>query len=197
MWFKNLALKGAFIVLGAYSVALAAEETTSAEPADVVEEAVATPIYSNGAELFGIPFNDLSKAKFEEHLSKIGLEPYPSYRAGVANYSLGEKGILGIKELTVVFNQYEYVERATMSGVVEDPKLRAKLGALLEHKYGPPTVGFVRDGYGRARWDLADTTEIELHNTTFDVSVVYVDRTPKHKQASGRIDVKALLQKNQ
>ena len=84
-----------------------------------------------------------------------------------------------------------------MSGVVEDPELRAKLGAVLERKYGPPSVGFVRDGYGRARWALPDGTEIELHNTTFDVSVIYMDRLPKRIAPSGRIDVEALLKRNQ
>ncbi|WP_156496608.1 hypothetical protein [Marinomonas aquimarina] len=110
------------------SAVCAAEEETAAP---------ATPVYSKGAELFGIPFNDLSKAEFEMHLSKMGLEPYPSYRQGVANYSLGASGILGIKELTVAYNQYNYVERATMSGVVEDPELRAKLGSVLEKNTVP------------------------------------------------------------
>lgn len=169
-------------------------ETTEPTPMELVP---ALPVYSKGAELFGIPFNDLSKAEFEMHLSKMGLEPYPSYRQGVANYSLGATGILGIKELTVAYNQYEFVERATMSGVVEDPTLRAKLGTVLEKKYGPPSVGFVRDGYGRARWVLPDGTEIELHNTTFDVSVIYMDRLPKRIVPSGRIDVEALLKRNQ
>lgn len=158
-------------------------------------EVVAAPEYSKGAELFGIPFNNLSKSDFEAHLSKMGLEPYPSYRQGVASYSLGKSGILGIKELTVVYNKFEYVEKAVMSGVVEDTDLRSKLGTVLMTKYGPPTVGFVRDGYGRARWELPDGTEIELHNTTFDVSVSYVDREPNKASASGRIDVEALLKR--
>ena len=183
------------------SVCLVAGVVWAVEPdnstTNAADSVVAAPEFSKGAELFGIPFNDLSKAEFEQHLSKMGLESYPSYRQGVANYSLGATGILGIKELTVVYNQYDFVERATMSGVVEDPALRAKLGTVLEKKYGPPSVGFVRDGYGRARWFLSDGTEIELHNTTFDVSVIYMDRVPKRIAPSGRIDVEALLKRNQ
>ncbi|SBT17142.1 hypothetical protein MGA5115_01232 [Marinomonas gallaica] len=199
MYLNNLGFKRvciAFAVLGSF--ASVAEDLAQADSAEVVEEVQpAAPSYSKGAELFGIGFNNLSKAEFEAHLSKMGLEPYPSYREGIASYSLGATGILGIKELTVVYNHYEYVERATMSGVVEDPELRSKLGSVLERKYGPPTVGFIRDGYGRARWILRDGTEIELHNTTFDVSVSYLDRIPKRKSSSGRIDVEALLKRNQ
>ncbi|WP_156496607.1 hypothetical protein [Marinomonas aquimarina] len=44
---------------------------------------------------------------------------------------------------------------------------------------------------------LTDGTEIELHNTTFDVSVIYSDRQPKRVAPSGRIDVEALLKRNQ
>ncbi|MBM6552183.1 uridine kinase [Marinomonas ostreistagni] len=161
------------------------------------EETPPAPVYAKGAELFGITFNDLSKAQFEMHLKKMGLEPYPSYREGVASYSLGKNGILGIKELTVRYNQHQYVEKATLSGVVESPELRAQLGSVLLHKYGQPDVGFVRDGYGRARWQLPDNTDIELRNTTFDVSVVYIDRVPKAVSPSGRIDVEALLKRNQ
>lgn len=161
------------------------------------EESAAAPSYASGAEIFGIKFNNLSKEKFESHLKKMGLEPYPSYREGVASYSLGASGILGIKELTVRYNDYQYVERATLSGVVEDPELRARLGNVLLHKYGQPDVGFVRDGYGRARWELSDSTDIELRNTTFDVSVVYIDRYPKLVSPSGKIDVEALLKRHQ
>lgn len=196
MWSNCPALKSMLVgvcLMGGMVWAIEPDNTASDESV----QAAATPVYSKGAELFGIPFNDLSKAEFEMHLSKMGLEPYPSYRQGVANYSLGATGILGIKELTVAYNQYDYVERATMSGVVEDTELRAKLGTVLERKYGPPSVGFVRDGYGRARWMLPDGTEIELHNTTFDVSVIYTDRSPKRIAPSGRIDVEALLKRNQ
>ncbi|MCO4785558.1 uridine kinase [Marinomonas atlantica] len=199
MYLNTLALKGfcttVFMLVSFTSVA---EDLVQTDSTEVVGEVTpAAPSYSKGAELFGVEFNDLSKAKFEAHLSKMGLEQYPSYREGMASYSLGTTGILGIKELTVVYNRYEYVERATMSGVVEDAELRSKLGSLLERKYGPPSIGFIRDGYGRARWMLVDGTEIELHNTTFDVSVSYVDRVPKRKSASGRIDVEALLKRNQ
>lgn len=154
------------------------------------------PVYANGAELFGIAFNDLAKANFEKHLKERGLEPYPSYKQGVASYSLGKNGILGIKELTVRYNSFKYVEKATMSGVVKSVELRASLGNLLVKKYGPPDIGFVRDGFGRARWSFRDGTEIELRNTTFDVSVVYVDQAPKRVSTSGRIDVEELLRRS-
>ena len=159
------------------------------------ELAPPTPTYSTGAELFGIAFNDLAKSKFEEHLKERGLEPYPSYKEGVASYSLGSTGILGIKELTVRYNRFNFVEKATMSGVVESVELRSSLGDLLVKKYGAPDIGFVRDGFGRARWSFRDGTEIELHNTTFDVSVIYVDRSPKRTSTSGRIDVEELLRR--
>lgn len=203
MWSIRPALKSVLVcvsMMGTMAWAVEPESTIPEQESTMPEQeeyTPATPVYAKGAELFGIPFNDLSKAEFEMHLSKMGLEPYPSYRKGVANYSLGAAGILGIKELTVAYNQYEYVEQATMSGVVEDPVLRAKLGAVLEKKYGRPSLGFVRDGYGRARWVLPDDTEIELHNTTFDVSVIYIDRLPKRIAPSGRIDVEALLKRNQ
>lgn len=198
MWFKRSVINGVITLSCLVSSALVQAEG-AAEAVDIQSDEVpqSAPSYSTGAELFGIPFNDLSKAKFEMHLTKMGLEPYPSYREGVASYSLGASGILGIKELTVVYNRYQFVERATMSGVVEDAELRAKLGTVLEHKYGPPSIGFVRDGYGRARWMLQDGTEIQLRNTTFDVSVVYTDRVPKRVSPSGRIDVEALLKRNQ
>ncbi|WP_233402306.1 uridine kinase [Marinomonas ostreistagni] len=192
MWNKCLSVVTVLLTAAIASSHVGAEEP---ETPEVIAET--QPSYAKGAELFGVEFNDLSKTKFEDHLTKMGLEPYPSYRAGVANYSLGATGILGIKELTVVYNRYEFVEHATMSGVVESPELRAKLGNLLESKYGPPSIGFVRNGYGRARWMLRDGTEIELHNTTFDVSVSYIDRVPKRVTASGRIDVEALLRRSQ
>jgi len=192
MW--NKCLNTFSLILLTLLLSAPASANDEPEASEPIDEPV---VYSSGAELFGIPFNDLSKDKFEEHLAKIGLEPYPSYREGIANYSLGASGILGIKELTVIYNRYQYVERATMSGVVESAELRAKLGHLLEGKYGPPSIGFVRDGYGRARWMLTDGTEIELRNTTFDVSVSYIDRVPRRASASGRIDVEALLRRSQ
>lgn len=191
MLLYRLALKGIFLSLLLLSQSYANE----ASPEE--EAPPPAPVYASGAELFGIAFNDLSKAQFEMHLKKMGLEPFPSYRQGVASYSLGKNGILGIKELTVRYNQYQFVEKATLSGVVESPELRAKLGNVLLQKYGQPEVGFVRDGYGRARWQLPDNTDIELRNTTFDVSVVYIDRVPKAVSPSGRIDVEALLKRNQ
>ncbi|TPE50864.1 uridine kinase [Maribrevibacterium harenarium] len=151
---------------------------------------------SSEAELFGIKINDLEKSQFESHLKKMGLEAYPSYHQGVVTYSLGKEGILGIKNLSVSFNRFAYFQQATMSGVVENAKQRSTLGRLLVEKYGEPTQGFVRDGYGRATWYFSDGTMIQLRNTTFDVSVIYVDQAPKQVSTSGRIDVEALLRKS-
>lgn len=170
-----------------------AEIIKTKEAADSSSNAVS---YLQGAELFGLRVNDLSKAVFEKQLSKMGLQSYPSYKKGVACYSLGPDGILGIKELTVLFNPSDYVRQATLSGVVESNEKRKSLGLLLEKKYGPPNVGFVRNGYGRAKWIFKDGTQIELHNTTFDVSVSYVDERPKVLSESGEIDVHALSKKN-
>lgn len=188
MWFVSNLLKSVVVSGALLSVFVYAEEE--------VEPAPAPPVYADAAELFGIPFNNLSKATFERHLRKMGLEPYPSYRAGVASYSLGKDGILGIKELTVVYNDSKFVEQAMLSGVVESNELRSHLGNVLLKKYGAPDIGFVRDGFGRARWNLRDGTEIELHNTTFDVSVIYIDTTPHHTRNSGKIDVEALMKRS-
>ncbi len=188
MFFYRVALQVFTLMLGLVSVQSFAQEQTEPDP-------VVAPSYAKGAELFGIGFNDLSKSSFEAHLKKMGLEPYPSYRAGIASYSLGKEGILGIRELTVRYNTSNFVEKATMSGVVESKEKRASLGNVLVKKYGQPDVGFVRDGFGRARWLMSDGTEIELHNTTFDVSVLYVDTRPAREQASGQIDVEALMRR--
>lgn len=59
---------------------LAADESTDRQ---------ITPIPDQGAELFGLAINDLNKADFETRLSKMGLQPYPSYKKEVATYSLG------------------------------------------------------------------------------------------------------------
>ena len=157
---------------------------------------VAKATQTEKAELFGIEINDLAKKQFEDHLEKMGVKTYPSYTKGLINYSLGKDGILGIKNLAVSFNSSSYFERATLSGVVENAKQRASLGRLLVEKYGEPTRGFVREGYGRAVWFFTDGTMIQLSNTTFDVAVVYVDQQPKQTSASGRIDVEALLRKS-
>ncbi|TDO95931.1 uridine kinase [Marinomonas balearica] len=184
----SLFLTGALVSTSSYATAA---ETQSSE----VDSELAAPSLQTKAELFGLEVNNLSQADFEVHLQKMGLQPYPSYRDGVATYSLGPEGILGIRELTVLFNQYKFIKKATLSGVVESPKKRASLGKLLEKKYGPPSVGFVRDGYGRAKWFFNDGTVIVLRNTTFDVSVSYVDEVPKIQSESGKIDVESLLRK--
>lgn len=156
-----------------------------------------TPIANQGAELFGLKVNDLSKEDFEKRLSAMGLQPYPSYKKGVATYSLGPEGILGVRELAIQFNGDDYLKKATMSGVVKSNKKRQSLGNLLVKKYGMPNIGFVRDGYGRAKWVFHDGTYIELHNTTFNVLVIYVDQQPKVLSESGQIDVEALYKKSQ
>ncbi|SBS31651.1 hypothetical protein MSP8887_01564 [Marinomonas spartinae] len=156
----------------------------------------ATP-QTGGAELFGLKVNDLSKQTLEKQLSRMGLQPYPSYKKDVVSYSLGPKGILGIKELDITFNDYDYIRHANLAGVVKNTHERQKLGELLEKKYGEPNVGFIKNGYGRARWYFKDGTYIELHNTTFDVSISYVDEDPKVPSESGTIDVEALSKQTQ
>jgi len=162
------------------------EESVPAEP----------KVYSNAAELFGLKINDLSQAEFEEQLKKMGLRSYPSFRQGIASYSLGEEGILGVRTLTVVYNKFKFIEKISLAGVVKDNEKRKALGNLLINKYGKPTVGFVNDGFGRAQWLFYDGTLIQLRNTTFDVSIAYVDRSPKEQSLSGQIDVESLLKKN-
>lgn len=154
-------------------------------------------VYSKSAELFGLQVNDLSQSDLEEQLRKMGLHSYPNFRQGVASYSLGDEGILGVRALTVVYNKFKFVEKISLEGVVKDNEKRKALGDLLSNKYGKPTVGFVKDGYGRAQWLFYDGTLIQLRNTTFDVSITYVDRSPKEQSLSGQIDVESLLKKNQ
>ncbi|MCZ2722160.1 uridine kinase [Marinomonas sp. 15G1-11] len=161
-----------------------------------VEDLPELKVYSQHAELFGLKINDLSQADFEKQLDAMGLRSYPSFRKGIASYSLGEEGILGVRALTVIYNKSKFVEKISLAGVVKDNEKRKALGNLLINKYGIPTVGFVNQGFGRAQWLFADGTLIELHNTTFDVSVAYVDRSPKIHSLSGQIDVESLQRKN-
>ncbi|REG85099.1 uridine kinase [Marinomonas pollencensis] len=179
------------------SIAVLAFCSMASFAADESADRKSTPIADQGAELFGLTINDLSKENFEKRLSAMGLQPYPSYKKGVATYSLGQEGILGIRELAIQFNDYDYLIKATMSGVVESNKKRQALGSLLVKKYGMPNIGYVRDGYGRAKWVFQDGTYIELHNTTFNVLVIYVDQQPKTVSESGQIDVEALYKKSQ
>ena len=150
------------------------------------------PVYAKSAELFGLLINDLSQEEFERHLKNMGMSPYPSYQADTANYSLGEKGILGIRQISVQYNNYNFVKRIELHGVVENVRKRSSLGNLLSKKYGPPMAGFVREGFGRAQWRFEDGTLVELHNTTYDVTVSYRDLIPKRRSVSGEIDVQAL-----
>lgn len=167
------------------SITVNAEEVELGKPAP-------PPSYAKSAELFGLLINDLSQEEFEKHLRSMGMSPYPSYQAGKANYSLGDKGILGIRQISVHYNNYNFVERIELHGMVENVKQRSSLGNLLFKKYGPPMAGFVRDGFGRAQWRFADGTLVELHNTTYEVSISYRDLIPKRKSVSGEINVQAL-----
>ena len=154
-------------------------------------------VYATEAELFGMKVNDLSQQELEMNLSRMGLESYPTYRKDYVSYGLGPEGILGIRDLSVHYNSYRFVEKMSLSGVIESNQNRKALGKLLLDKYGKPTAGFVTNGYGRAQWLFDDGTLIELHNTTFDVSLLYVDREPMVQPLSGRIDVEALKNQTQ
>jgi hypothetical protein len=152
---------------------------------------------SNMAELFGLPLNDLSVSRLDKQLNSMGLHSYPSYKDGVVSYSLGPEGILGVTNATIYSNGSGYIRQALLSGVVESSEKRKALGELLARKYGKPSEGFLNNGIGRSKWLFKDGTMIELHNTTYDVSLMYVDESPKVATPSGQIDVEALSRKNQ
>ena len=149
------------------------------------------------AELFGLPLNDLSVSQLNKQLNSMGLSRYPSYKDGVVSYSLGPEGILGVTNATIYSNGSGYVRQALLSGVVESKEKRKALGDLLTRKYGNPSEGVLNNGIGRSKWLFTDGTMIELHNTTYDVSLMYVDESPKVATRSGQIDVEALSRKNQ
>ncbi|MEC8482467.1 MAG: hypothetical protein VXY99_01500, partial [Pseudomonadota bacterium] len=71
MW--NKCLNTFSLILLTLLLSAPASANDEPEASEPIDQPV---VYSLGAELFGIPFNDLSKDKFEEHLAKIGLEPY-------------------------------------------------------------------------------------------------------------------------
>ncbi|MBU1294142.1 MAG: uridine kinase [Gammaproteobacteria bacterium] len=152
---------------------------------------------SNVAELFGLPLNDLRVSQLENQLNSMGLHSYPSYKDGVISYSLGPEGILGVTNATIYSNGSGYVRQALLSGVVESSEKRKALGELLAQKYGKPSEGFLSNGIGRSKWLFKDGTMIEFHNTTYDVSLMYVDESPKVAIRSGQIDVEALSRKKQ
>lgn len=160
-------------------------------------EESSVPARSNIAELFGLPLNDLSVSRLEKQLNSMGMHSYPSYKDGVVSYSLGPEGILGVTSATIYSNGSGYVRQALLSGVVESSEKRKALGELLARKYGKPSEGFLNNGIGRSKWLFQDGTMIELHNTTYDVSLMYVDENPKVATRSGQIDVEALSRKNQ
>ncbi len=149
------------------------------------------------AELFGLPFNNLSLRTLEKQLNGMGLSRYPSYRDDMVSYSLGEEGILGVTNADIFINNSGYVRQALLSGVIDDNKKRRDLGNLLEKKYGVPIEGALSGGIGRAKWLFDDATTIEFRNTTYDVSIMYVDQRPSVTSFSGKIDVEALSRKNQ
>lgn len=95
------------------------------------------------AELFGLPFNDLSLQTLEKRLATMDIHSYPSYKDGVANYSLGRSGMLGLTDAKVYYNRSGYVWQALMFGVVESKEKRQYLGNLLQRKYGLPDEGFM------------------------------------------------------
>lgn len=153
------------------------------------------PRLLGNAKLFGLPLNNLALHKLEKRLNEIGLQSYPSYKDGVANYSLGPEGILGVTNAVVFSNSSGYINQALLSGVVESNIKRKALGNLLIEKYGAPNDGGLLDGIGRALWLFKEGTRIELYNSTFNVSIMYVDERPGVTGHRGKIDVEALSQK--
>jgi hypothetical protein len=126
----------------------------------------------------------------------MGLYSYPSYKTGIVSYSLGSEGILGVTNATIYSNTSNYITKALLSGVVQSKENRQALGEVLATKYGKPSVGFLSEGIGRAKWFFKEGTMIEFHNSTFDVSILYVDEQPRVASRSGKIDVEALSRKN-
>jgi len=151
-----------------------------------------SPISMKGAELFGLVLNDLSQETLEDKLAEMGVTNFPNASQKTVDYSLGDHDVLGIRGLSVYYNDYYFVEKIILAGSVESPKLRKKLGNLLVKRYKDPMAGSVNNGYGRAQWRFNDGTMIELNNTTFDVSVVYRDLIPSRELVAGEIDVQAL-----
>lgn len=160
-------------------------------------EASRKPQISEMAELFGLPFCDLRLSALEKRLATMEVRGYPSYKDGVAKYSLGRSGILGLTDATVYYNRSGYVWQTLMFGIVESKEKRQYLGNLLERKYGLPDEGFMNNGIGRPVWLFKEGVSIHLHNTTYNVSVLYLDESPKNRPPSGRIDVEALSHKKQ
>ncbi|QRV22817.1 uridine kinase [Marinomonas foliarum] len=164
-------------------------------PASVMAETNESIALSDAAELFGLPVKGLALSQLESRLESMGLQSYPSYKLGVVSYSLGPEGILGVTNATIHFNSSKYVRQVLLSGVVESNEKRKNLGELLGRKYGPPSEGFLNGGLGRSKWSFRDGTTIDFRNTTYDVSVLYVDEQPKVISRSGKIDVEALSNK--
>ena len=186
MLIKNVSALSVSVLILFFTITMSANaETTEQEQPGVM----------GVAELFGLPFNDLPLSQVEKKLNDMGLNSYPSYKTGVVSYSLGPEGILGVTNATLYSNDSNYVTQALLSGVVQSLEKRRTLGEVLVKKYGAPSVGFMNEGFGRGKWFFKEGTMIELHNSTFDVSILYVDERPKVASLSGKIDVEALSNK--
>ncbi|RNF51462.1 uridine kinase [Marinomonas hwangdonensis] len=152
---------------------------------------------ANAAELFGLSFNDLKLVDLAQHLKNMGLQSYPTYKEGIVSYGLGPEGILGITNATLYTNPSGYVRQALLTGVIQSNEKRKAIGDVFFNKYGAPSEGFLNKGIGRSKWLFDDGTEIDFRNTTYDVSILYVDLQPKKSaRNSGRIDVEALSRKS-
>lgn len=160
--------------------------------AQSLEDSMGAPINMQGAAIFGLVLNDLSQEDLEDKLAEMGVTDFPRASEKTVNYNLGDQDILGIRNLSVYYNDYHFVEKIILSGTVENPILRKRLGNFLIKKYDTPMAGSVENGYGRAQWRFNDGTMIEFNNVTFDVSVVYRDLIPSRELVAGEIDVQAL-----
>lgn len=153
------------------------------------------PINMKGAEVFGLDLNDLSQDKLEDKLAQMGVTNFPPAYQLKVDYGLGNRDVLGMKGLSVEYNEYGYVKKITLYGKITDNKQRKKLGLLLMRKYDSPMAGRMDGGIGRAQWRFNNGTLIDLNNSTFDVVVIYRDLIPSHDVVADEIDVQALKDK--
>lgn len=151
---------------------------------------------TKSAELFGLPLSNLRLSALANHLNSMGLKSYPTYREGIVNYSLGPDGILGITNAAIYTNASGFVQQALLTGVIQSNDQRRAIGDVFLKKYGEPSEGILNRGIGRSKWSFEDGTEIDFRNTTYDVSILYVNSRPKSNVRSGRIDVEALYRKS-
>ncbi len=111
----------------------------------------------DGAELFSLKVNKLSKEVIKKQFSKMVLQPHPSYKKGWFSIVLGQK-VFWVLKNWIFFNDYDYLCKTILIGVVENSDNRKKLSVLLEKKYGQPNIGSVTDGYRRAKCIFKDGT---------------------------------------